>query len=119
MSTRIPDEALGSDFVYIVMYRLRLISDDEKKQWIKEWAVIRKSLPKGIKIVTEAGHAFGTEFTGFTVFEGPFSQFDELVTVMEEHTYGLVEKTWTVIGTKGLVAPTSLLKKIVKSRPID
>ena len=107
------------DFVYIVYYRLRIMAPDENKEWIKKWARIRKKLPKGIKIVTEAGNAFGTDFTGFTVFEGPFGQFEKLMAVLELQSGTLVEKTKTIIGTKGLVTPSSELEKILKKRPID
>ena len=106
-------------FVYILYYRLRILSPDEKKKWFKKWANIRKNLPKGIKIVTEAGNAFGTDFTGFTVFEGPFGQFEKLMAVLELQSEDYMEKTKTIIGTKGLVTPSAELEKILKRRPID
>ncbi len=95
------------------------MSDDEKHEWFKEWAIIRKRLPKGIKIVTEAGSAFGTEFTGFTVFEGPFEHYEHLVEILEEKSGLLFEKTRTIIGTKGLVDTPSEFQKILEQRPID
>ncbi len=119
MPFTIPSDLQESDFVYVVMYRLKPMSEEEKKNWIKQWVVIRKELPKDIKIVTECGSAFGTDFTGFTVFEGPFSKFEELVDILEENTKNLIEKTLTIIGTKGLVAPSSMLERIMKERPID
>ncbi len=119
MPFTVPDEFSETEFVYIVMYRLRTLSEEEKKNWLQQWTKIRKELPQHIKIVTEAGHAFGTDFTGFTVFEGPFSKFEEMVAVLERHTSGLIEKTLTILGTKGLIAPTSLLERIMHDRPID
>ncbi len=107
------------EFVYIVYYRLRVMNSEEKNDWIKKWAGIRRKLPKGIKIVTEAGNAFGTDFTGLTVFEGPFDQFEKLMAVLELQSGDLVEKTKTIICTKGLVTPSSELEKILKKRPID
>lgn len=117
--SRLPDGVSGSDYVYIVLYRLRILDDEEKKDWIRQWAAIRKDLPKGIHLVTEAGHAFGTDFTGFSVFEGPFDKFDDLMSILDLHTRHLIEKTKTIIGTKGLSAPSSQLRKIMKARPID
>lgn len=107
------------EFVYIVMFRLRSMTDEEKKDWIKKWAVARTKLPKGIKIVSEAGNAFGTDFTGFTVFEGPFSKFEELVDILELQSEGYIDKTKTIIGTKGLFQTSSEVKRIVSVRPID
>ncbi|MHA1908740.1 MAG: hypothetical protein ACW98Y_15680 [Candidatus Thorarchaeota archaeon] len=107
------------EFVYIVMFRLRSMSEEDKKDWIKKWAVARKKLPKGIKIITEAGNAFGTDFTGFTVFEGPFSKFEELIDILELQSEGYIEKTKTIIGTKGLFESSSEVQRIVSTRPID
>jgi len=109
----------GLEFVYIVMYRLRSMTDEEKRNWIKKWAVARTKLPKGIKIITEAGSAFGTDFTGFTIFEGPFSKFEELVEVLELQSEGYIDKTKTIIGTKGLFDTSSAVQRIVSRRPID
>ncbi len=110
---------LGLEFVYIVMYRLRSMSDEDKKDWIKKWAVARTKLPAGIKILTEAGNAFGTEYTGFTVFEGPFDKFEELTEMLELRSEGYIDKTNTIIGTKGLLDSTSDFQKILTKRPID
>ena len=107
------------EFVYLILYRLRVMDKDEKKYWIKKWAEISKNLPKGLKIISEAGNAFGTDFTGFAVFEGPFEKFEKLVEILEEHSKDLFEKTKTIIGTKGLVLPSSQVQKILKRRPID
>jgi len=110
---------IGLEFVYLVMYRLRSMSDEEKKDWIKKWAVVRTKLPKGMQIVTEAGSAFGTDFTGFTVFEGPLDKFEELVDMLELQSEGYIDKTLTIIGTKGLLDQSSDALKILSKRPID
>ncbi len=110
---------LGLEFVYLIMYRLRSMTDDEKKDWIKKWAVVRNKLPKGIKIITEAGSAFGTDFTGFTVFEGPFDKFEELVDLLELQSEGYIDKTKTILGTKGIFDQSADALKILSKRPID
>ncbi len=109
----------GLDFVYIILYRLRVMEKEDKRYWMKKWAEIKRNLPKGFKIISEAGNAFGTDFTGFTVFEGPFDKFEKLVGILEEHSGNLFEKTKTIIGTKGLVLPSAQIEKIMKARPID
>jgi len=116
---KIPEERGSPEFVYLSFYRLKTMSDDEKKDWFRRWAEIRGKLPQGIRIVTEAGHAFGTEYTGFTVYEGPIDKFEELMSILRRQTGDVVEKTRTIIGTKGLALPIDKFQKILEKRPID
>ncbi len=118
-SSRLPSELGKTEFVYLMLYRLRTMSDDEKRDWFKKWAQIRKTIPKEIRVITEAGNAFGTDFTGFTVFEGPLDKFEKLYDILDRETGPLVEKTRTIIGTKGAISPTSDFERILRSRPID
>ncbi|TFF96265.1 hypothetical protein EU546_01780 [Candidatus Thorarchaeota archaeon] len=101
------------------MYRLRTLTDEEKRQWYRDWAEIKSHLPSGLKIVTEGYGAFGTPYTGFTVYEGPVGKFDELVDILEERTSLFIEKTLTIVGTKGYTLPTSKFQSILDTRPID
>ncbi len=117
--SRLTSEPGKTEFVYIILYRLRTMSDQEKRDWFKKWAEIRKLIPKEIRVVTEAGNAFGTEFTGFSVFEGPLDKFEILYDILDRETGPLVEKTRTIIGTKGSITPTSDFERILQSRPID
>ena len=114
-----PGDSSHPDFYYILLYRLRTMTDDEKREWFKQWGTIRNKLPAGIKILAEAGSAFGTAFTGFTIFEGPFDMFDETIDILDKHTGHLVEKTRTIIGTKGFVSPSTEMLRILETRPID
>jgi hypothetical protein len=118
-SSRIPGDIGTTEFVYLSLYRLRVLEDEDKKKWFKSWREIRSHLPKGMKIVTEATSAFGTEYTGFTVYEGPLEKFKDLVDKIEEYSHGFVEKSLTIIGTKGLSLPTSEFQKILEGRPVD
>jgi hypothetical protein len=118
-SSRIPGDIGSTDFVYLTLYRLRVMDDEDKKKWFKSWREIRSHLPKGMKIETEATSAFGTEYTGFTVYEGPLEKFQELVDIIEEYSAGFVEKSLTIIGTKGLSLPTAEIQKILDGRPVD
>jgi hypothetical protein len=116
---KIPEERGSPEFVYLSLYKLKTLTDDEKKDWFKRWADIRNRLPQGIKIVTEAGNAFGTEYTGFTVYEGPINKFEELMSILRRFTGDVVEKSRTIIGTKGLALTTDKFQKIMERRPID
>lgn len=116
---KIPSEIGATEFVYLILYRLKSLTDDEKHQWFKSWHKIRSNLPNGIKIVTEATSAFGTEYTGFAVYDGPLDKFEELVEMLEEHSSNFVEKSWTIIGTRGFSLPTAEFQKILESRPVD
>lgn len=112
-------ERLGFEFVYIVMYHLRPMSEEEEKDWMQKWAVVRTRLPTGMRIVTEASNAFGTEYTGFTVFEGPFDKFQELVEMLESESQGYLDRTEIIIGRKGILDGPADVQKILVQRPID
>lgn len=116
---RISGDIGSTDYVYLSLYRLRVLDDVDKKKWFKNWREIRKHLPKGITIVTEATSAFGTEFTGFIVYEGPLDKFQELVDKIEEYSGSFVEKSLTIIGTKGFSLQTAEFQKILEGRPVD
>jgi hypothetical protein len=109
-SSKIPGDIGVTEFVYLSLYRLRVLDDDEKKQWFKAWRE---------KIIAEATSAFGTEYTGFTVYEGPLEKFKQLVDMIEDHSRGFVEKSLTIIGTKGLSLPIADFQKIIDGRPVD
>ncbi|MBN2230575.1 MAG: hypothetical protein JW779_13385 [Candidatus Thorarchaeota archaeon] len=116
---KIPGEIGATEYVYLTLYRLKTLSDDEKHQWFKSWQKIRHNLPNGIKIITEATSAFGTEFTGFTVYEGPLDRFEELEKILEDASFGFVERSQTIIGTRGFSLPVADFQKILEGRPVD
>ena len=118
-SSRMSGTIGSTDFVYLSLYKLRVMDDADKKKWFKNWREIRGHLPKGMKIVTEATSAFGTEYTGFTVYEGPLEKFQELVDKIEKYSEGFVEKSLTIIGTTGFSLPTAEFQKILEGRPVD
>ncbi len=116
---RIPEHVGDIDLVYVVLYRLRALTDEEKRDWAAQWNDIKLHLPSGLKIVIEGFGAFGTEYTGFTVYEGPMEKFRELVECLEERAAPYVEKTQTIVGTKGFNLPLAGVWEILDSRPID
>lgn len=119
VTSKIPRKIGSSEYVYLTLYRLKTMSDEEKHEWFGAWNKIKTHLPNGIRIVTEASSAFGTEYTGFTVYEGPLEKFEELIDILEEHTRGFLEKSLTIIGTQGFSLPTAEFQKIIDSRPVD
>ncbi|MFW9957350.1 MAG: hypothetical protein ACFFCT_04700 [Candidatus Odinarchaeota archaeon] len=119
VSSRVPGEIGATEYIYLSLYRLKTLTNDEKHQWFKSWREIKNNLPKGIKIVTEATSAFGTDYTGFTVYEGPLDKFEELVATLEKYTQGLIEKSLTIIGTRGFSLPTAEFQQILEGRPVD
>jgi hypothetical protein len=109
----------GMNLVFIQFYKLRTLTEEEKRSWFSDWAKIKEELPKDLKFVTESPHAFGTDFTGFTVLEGSFEDYQSYVEIMDKKSSHVVEKTKTIIGTKDLLVPTGEFQRILESRPID
>ncbi len=116
---KLPSEIGSTEYVYLTLYRLKTLTDEEKHEWFESWHKIRDNLPEGITIIAEATSAFGTEYTGFTVYDGPLEKFEELVDILEEHTSNFLEKSLTIIGTRGFSLPTADFQKIIDSRPVD
>ena len=119
VTSKIPSEIGTTEYVYLTLYRLKTLTDEEKHKWFGTWRKIKSNLPKGMKIITEASSAFGTEYTGFTVYEGPLETFEELMDILEEHTQEFLEKSLTIIGSTGFSLPTADFQKILDGRPVD
>ena len=109
----------GMSLVFIQFYKLRTLTEEEKRSWFTDWAEIKDQLPKDLRFITESPHAFGTDFTGFTVLEGSFDDYQKFVEIMDQRSSHVVEKTKTIIGTKDLLVPTGEFQRILESRPID
>ena len=119
VTSKIPGEIGSTEYVFLTLYRLKTLSDEEKRNWFGSWRKIRDHLPAGMKIITEASSAFGTEYTGFTVYEGPMDKFEELTDILEDHTWGFLEKSLTIIGSKGFSLHSGEFQKIIEGRPVD
>jgi len=119
VTSKVPSEIGTTEYVYLTLYRLKTLTDEEKHKWFGTWRKIKRHLPKGMKIITEASSAFGTEYTGFTVYEGPLEKFEELIETLEEHTREFLEKSLTIIGSTGFSLPTADFQKILDARPVD
>ena len=108
-----------TEFIYLILWKLRTLSSEEKKRWFGQWAKIQQRVPKGLRVLADTNVAFGTEYTGFTVFEGPLDLFEQFATIMDESSTHVVEKTRTIIGLKGPMVSISEIRKVLESRPID
>ena len=107
------------EYIYLILWKLRTLNEEEKKRWFGEWAEIQRRVSKGLRVLADTNHAFGTEFTGFTVLEGPLDLFEQFATIMDERSTHVIEKTWTIIGIKGPLVSISEIRKVLESRPID
>ena len=54
---------------FLVFYRFKAMSKEEKQKAESDWSQLRNSLPSGIELVGEYIHAWGTEYNGFLLFE--------------------------------------------------
>ena len=39
-----------TEFIYLILWKLRTLSDDEKKLWFGQWAEIQRRVPKGLRV---------------------------------------------------------------------
>jgi hypothetical protein len=58
---------------FLVFYRFKALSKEEKQKAESEWSQLRNSLPSGIELVGEYIHAWGTKYNGFLLFEAETS----------------------------------------------
>ena len=54
---------------FLVFYRFKAMSKEEKQKAESEWHELRNSLPSGIELVGEYIHSWGTKYNGFLLFE--------------------------------------------------
>jgi hypothetical protein len=112
-------DAGHTEFIYLILWKLRTLSDDEKKRWFGQWAEIQHRIPKGLRVLADTNLAFGTDFTGFTVVQGPLDLFEQFANIMDESSTHVIEKTRTIIGVKGPMVNISEIRRVLESRPID
>jgi len=58
---------------FLVFYRFKAMSKEEKQKAGSEWSQLKNSLPSGIEFVGEYFHEWGTEYNGFLLFEAESS----------------------------------------------
>lgn len=74
-------------------------AEEEKAK--EEWVAFKKSLPKGVKILSEHDHAFGTEWSGFLFVEArSIDAFQDFWRFFRDTTRWYVERSQAIIGVK-------------------
>jgi hypothetical protein len=58
---------------FLVFYRFKAMTKEEKQKTENKWHQLKNSLPSGIELVGEYGHAWGTKYNGFLLFEAESS----------------------------------------------
>jgi hypothetical protein len=69
----LPKKALMTATTFLVFYRFKAMSKEEKAKAESDWHQLRNSLPSGIELVGEYIHAWGTKYNGFLLFEAESS----------------------------------------------
>jgi hypothetical protein len=86
---------------FLVFYRFKAMSKEEKQKAESEWDQLINSLPSGIELVGEYIHAWGTEYNGFLLFEAESSDsFFDWWSKFKDTIRGSVEETDTIVARR-------------------
>ena len=78
---------------FLVFYRFKAMSKEQKEKAENEWGQLKNSLPSGIELVGEYIHAWGTEYNGFLLFESESSDsFKDSIRWYVEETNTIVAR---------------------------
>src|SRR2546427_11350234 len=88
-------------YAFLIFYRVRPLSDADKKKATVEWDQFKKKLSKGIAIVGEYAHIWGTTYNGMIVGETrDLTAFHDFWHRFREQTRWYVPETSTYIAQK-------------------
>jgi hypothetical protein len=86
---------------FLVFYRFKAMSKEQKEKAENEWGQLKNSLPSGIELVGEYIHAWGTEYNGFLLFESESSDsFFDWWSKFKESIRWYVEETNTIVARR-------------------
>ena len=86
---------------FLVFYKFRSMTRDEKEKSKNEWNELKNTLPQGIELIGEYGHAWGTEYNGFLMFQSETSDiFFEWWAGFKDKIRWYVEKTHTIVARR-------------------
>ena len=86
---------------FLVFYRFKAMSKEEKGKAESEWHQLRNSLPSGIEFVGEFVHAWGTKYNGFLLFEaGSSDSFFDWWSQFKNSIRWYVEETDTIVARR-------------------
>ena len=86
---------------FLVFYRFKAMSKEEKEKAEQEWHRLKNGLPSGIELAGEYIHAWGTEYNGFLLFEAESSDsFFDWWSKFKDNIRWYVEETNTIVARR-------------------
>ncbi|MDR4512748.1 MAG: hypothetical protein MRJ93_13705 [Nitrososphaeraceae archaeon] len=86
---------------FLVFYKFRALTHDEKEKSRKEWNELKNTLPQGIELIGEYSHAWGTEYNGFLLFQAETSDsFFDWWSEYKDSIRWYVDKTHTIVARR-------------------
>lgn len=86
---------------FLVFFKFRSMTHDEKEKSKNEWNELKNTLPQGIELIGEYGHAWGTEYNGFLLFQAETSDsFFDWWSNFKDSIRWYVDKTHTIIARR-------------------
>jgi hypothetical protein len=87
--------------IFLVFYKFRAMTREEKKKSKDEWNELKNTLPQGIELIGEYGHAWGTEYNGFLLFQAETSDsFFDWWSGFKDSIRWYVDRTHTIIARR-------------------
>lgn len=88
-------------FAFLIFYRVRPLTEADKKKATADWERFKKNLSKDVEIVAEYAHIWGTTYNGMiTVESRDLSAFHDFWHRFREATRWYVPETRTYIAQK-------------------
>jgi len=88
-------------FAFLIFYRVRPLTEADKKKAATNWEEFKKKIPKDVAIVSEYAHMWGTTYNGMILVESrDLSSFHDFWHRFRETTRWYVPETKTFIGQK-------------------
>ena len=88
-------------FAFLIFYRVRPLTESDKKKAKAEWARFKKSIGKDVAIVGEYAHIWGTTYNGMILIESrDLSSFHDFWHRFRETTRWYVPETKTFIAQR-------------------
>jgi hypothetical protein len=88
-------------FAFLIFYRVRPLTEADKKKATAGWEQFKKNLSKDVEIVAEYAHIWGTTYNGMiTVESRDLSAFHDFWHRFRETTRWYVPETRTYIAQK-------------------
>ena len=86
---------------FLVFYKFRAMTSEEKKKSKDEWNELKNTLPQGIELIGEYVHSWGTEYNGFLLFQAETSDsFFDWWSGFKDSIRWYVDKTYTIIARR-------------------